>query len=54
MKPIFLIAASALLIGAVPAKKLLTPNDIVAQAPASAWKTTRATSGLPVTMRPRR
>src|SRR6185437_1991066 len=32
------IAAATLLIGAAPAKKLLTPNDIVAQAPASAWK----------------
>ena len=32
------IAAATLLIGAAPAKKLLTPNDIVAQALASAWK----------------
>jgi peptidylprolyl isomerase len=34
-----LMAAAALLIGAAPAKKLPTPNDIVAQAPASAWRT---------------
>jgi len=40
MKPTFLIAmAAASLIGAAPAKKLPTPNDIVAAAPASAWKT---------------
>jgi peptidylprolyl isomerase len=31
--------AAALLIAAAPAKTLLTPNDIVAAAPASAWKT---------------
>jgi peptidylprolyl isomerase len=36
---LFLTAAAALLIGAAPAQKLPTPNDIVAQAPASAWKT---------------
>ena len=40
MKPTFLIAiAAASLIGAAPVKKLPTPNDIVAAAPASAWKT---------------
>ena len=39
MRPILLAAAAALLIGAAPAKKLLTPNDIVAGAPAAAWKT---------------
>jgi peptidylprolyl isomerase len=38
MRSLLLIAAAALLIGAAPAKKL-TPNDIVASAPASAWKT---------------
>jgi len=32
-----LLAAAALLIGAAPAK--ITPNDIVAKSPASAWKT---------------
>jgi peptidylprolyl isomerase len=43
MKPTFLIAmAAASLIGAAPAKKLPTPNDIVAAAPASAWKTIAA------------
>jgi len=34
-----LMTAVALAIGAAPPKKLLTPNDIVAQSPASAWKT---------------
>jgi peptidylprolyl isomerase len=34
----YLIAAAALVIGAAPAKKLPTPNDIVAAAPASAWR----------------
>jgi peptidylprolyl isomerase len=38
MRSILLALAAALLIGASPAKKLLTPNDIVAAAPASAWK----------------
>jgi len=38
MRLILLATAAALLIGAAPAKKLLTPNDIVAAAPASAWK----------------
>jgi peptidylprolyl isomerase len=37
MRSLLLVTAAALLIGAVPAKKL-TPNDIVAGAPASAWK----------------
>jgi len=39
MKSLFLLTAAALLIGAAPKAKLLTPGDIVAQAPASAWKT---------------
>jgi peptidylprolyl isomerase len=39
MRSLLLVTAAALLIGAAPAKKLLTPNDIVAQSPASAWKT---------------
>jgi peptidylprolyl isomerase len=39
MRSILLATAAALLIGAAPAKKLLTPNDIVAGAPPSAWKT---------------
>ena len=41
--PILIAAASltaaALLVGAAPPKKLLTPNEIVALAPAAAWKT---------------
>jgi peptidylprolyl isomerase len=39
MRSILLVTAAALLAGAAPPAKLLTPNDIVAQAPASAWKT---------------
>lgn len=39
MRSLLLTAAAALLIGAAPAQKLPTPNDIVAQAPAIAWKT---------------
>jgi peptidylprolyl isomerase len=38
MRSLLLLTAAALLIGAAPVKKLLAPNDIVAQAPASAWK----------------
>jgi peptidylprolyl isomerase len=38
MRSSLLVAAGALLIGAAPAKKLPTPNDIVAASPASAWK----------------
>src|SRR6476661_4666129 len=38
MRSLLLVTAAALLIGAAPAKKLLTPNDVVAQSPASAWK----------------
>jgi len=39
MRSLLLAAAAAFLVAAAPAKKLLTPNDIVVQAPASAWKT---------------
>ena len=39
MRSMLLLAAVSVLVGATPAKKLLTPNDIVAQAPAGAWKT---------------
>jgi peptidylprolyl isomerase len=39
MRSILLAAAAAMLIGGAPPKKLPTPNDIVAAAPASAWKT---------------
>lgn len=38
MRTLILLSA-ALLIGAAPAKKLVTPNDVVAGAPANAWKT---------------
>lgn len=33
-----MLAATALIVGAAPAKKPLTPNDVVANAPASAWR----------------
>jgi len=33
-----LALAAALLVGAAPAKKLLTPNDLVTQAPPAAWR----------------
>jgi peptidylprolyl isomerase len=39
MRSIILLAAAALLVGAAPVKKLLTPSDIVTAAPASAWRT---------------
>ena len=39
MRSLLLVTAAAVLIGAAPAKKLLTPGDIVSAAPASAWKT---------------
>jgi peptidylprolyl isomerase len=39
MRSLLLAAVAAVLIGAAPAKKLLTPTDIVAAAPASAWQT---------------
>jgi peptidylprolyl isomerase len=39
MRPMLLMAVAALGIGAAPPKKLPTPNDIVAGAPASAWRT---------------
>src|SRR5215212_1493748 len=38
MRSLLLITSAALLVGAAPAKKL-TPTDIVASAPASAWRT---------------
>ncbi len=38
MRSLLLMSAAAVLIGAAPAQKLLTPNDIVAAAPAGAWK----------------
>ena len=39
MRSLLLVAAAALLAGAAPKAKLLTPNDVVAAAPASSWKT---------------
>jgi peptidylprolyl isomerase len=39
MRSALLLAAAALLVGAAPATKPLTPTDIVAAAPTSAWKT---------------
>jgi peptidylprolyl isomerase len=38
MRSLLLAATAAVLVGAAPAKKLPTPTDIVAGAPASAWK----------------
>ena len=38
MRSWMLVAAAALVVGAAPKPKLLTPNDIVAQSRASAWK----------------
>ncbi len=51
MRPVLLVAATGLLIGAAPAKKLLTPNDIIAAAPASAWKTIPADDLMVVDLR---
>jgi peptidylprolyl isomerase len=42
MKTSLLLAAAALLIGAAPAKKPLTPNDVVANARPSVWRTIAA------------
>src|SRR5438270_2811949 len=39
MRSLLLLTAAALFIGAAPAKKLPTPADLVAAAPASAWRT---------------
>lgn len=39
MRSILLVAAAALLTGAAAPKKLLTPNDIINDAPANAWRT---------------
>ena len=38
MRSLLLTSAAAVLIGAAPAKKPLTPTEIVAAAPASAWR----------------
>lgn len=42
MRSLYLAAAAAMLIGAAPAKKPLTPGDVVAAAPAGSWKTIAA------------
>ena len=39
MRSLLLVTAAAMLVGAAPVKKLLTPTDIIAAAPASEWKT---------------
>jgi peptidylprolyl isomerase len=39
MRPLLLLGAAALVVGAAPAKKALTPTDVVNAAPAGAWKT---------------
>jgi peptidylprolyl isomerase len=39
MRSLLLVTTAALLVGAAPATKLLTPTDIVNSAPSSAWKT---------------
>jgi len=39
MRSLLLMTAAAMLVAAAPATKLLTPNDIVAGAPAGVWKT---------------
>jgi peptidylprolyl isomerase len=38
MRSLMAVAAAALLIGAAPEPKLVTPGELVEQAPASAWK----------------
>ena len=38
MRSLILLSTAALLVGAAPPKKLLTPPEVVAQAPASAWR----------------
>jgi peptidylprolyl isomerase len=51
MRSVLLVIAAASLIGAAPAKKPLTPNDIVAAAPASAWKTIAADDLMVIDLR---
>ena len=50
MRSLLLATSAALLIGAAPTKKL-TPNDIVAQSPAGAWKTIPADDLLVIDLR---
>jgi peptidylprolyl isomerase len=51
MRSLVLIAAAVVLAGAAPAKKLLTPTDVVNGAPASAWKTIPADDLLVMDLR---
>ncbi len=51
MRSLYLAAAAAMLIGAAPAKKPLTPGDVVAAAPASSWKTIAADDLLVMDLR---
>lgn len=38
MRSLIILASAVLTVGAAPPTKLLTPNDVVAQAPATAWR----------------
>jgi peptidylprolyl isomerase len=51
MRSLLLVTGAALLIGAAPARKLLTPSDVVAQAPASAWRTIPADDLMVIDLR---
>jgi peptidylprolyl isomerase len=51
MRALLLITVAALLVGAAPAKKPLTPNDIVANSPADAWRTIASDDLLVVDLR---
>jgi peptidylprolyl isomerase len=42
MRTLLLVTAATLLAGAAPAKKSVTPNDIVAASPSSAWRAINA------------
>src|SRR4051794_30346425 len=50
MRTLFLLSILAL-VGAAPAKTPLTPNDIVAHAPASAWRAVPADDLLVIDMK---
>src|SRR3954466_15628681 len=51
MRLLVLVTSAELLIGAAPAKKPLTPNDIVASSGASAWKTIPADQLMVIDLR---
>jgi peptidylprolyl isomerase len=51
MRSLLVLAAGTLLTGVVPPKKLLTPNDIVASSPASAWRAINADDLLVIDLR---